>query len=86
VLVTDDFSMGAAYSSAEGLPGAGLAALNAGVDLILVSYDPDLFYPIMDALIRAEASGRLRKDVLERSERRLAAVLPVNHGHAAVRP
>jgi beta-N-acetylhexosaminidase len=86
VLVTDDFSMGAAYSSAGGLPGAGLAALNAGVDLILVSYDPDLFYPIMDALIRAQADGRLRKDALERSEGRLAAVLPVNQGHAAVRP
>jgi beta-N-acetylhexosaminidase len=86
VLVTDDFSMGAAYSSAEGLAGAGLAALNAGVDLILVSYDPDQFYPIVHALIRAGADGRLRKDVLERSDRRLAEVLPVNQGHAAVRP
>lgn len=86
VLVTDDFSMGAAYSSAEGLPGAGLAALNAGVDLILVSYDPDQFYSIMDALIRAETDGRLRKDALDRSEQRLAAVLPVNQGHAAIRP
>lgn len=75
VLVTDDFSMGAVYSSPEKLSGAGVAALNAGVDLILVSYDPDLFYPIMDALIRAQTEGELRQDALERSERRLAARL-----------
>ena len=59
---------------------------NAGVDLILISYDPDLFYPVMDALIRAEADGRLQKALLERSDRRLAAASPVNQGYAAVRP
>ena len=41
VLVTDDFSMGAVYGSKAGIAAAGVAALNAGVDLILVSYDPD---------------------------------------------
>lgn len=86
VLVTDDFSMGAAYSSPGGLAAAGVSALNAGVDLILISYDPDLFYPVMDALIRAEADGRLQKALLERSDRRLAAASPVNQGYAAVRP
>ena len=40
VLVTDDFSMGAAYGSRDGIAAAAVAALNAGVDLLLIAYDP----------------------------------------------
>jgi beta-N-acetylhexosaminidase len=86
ILVTDDFSMGAAYGSAGGLSAAGVSALNAGVDLILISYDPDQFYTVMQALIRAEADGRLQKDPLVRSDRRLAGALPQNQDYAAARP
>ena len=45
ILVTDDFSMGAVYRSTEGWPAASVSALNAGVDLILISYDPDQYFP-----------------------------------------
>jgi beta-N-acetylhexosaminidase len=86
VLVTDDFSMEAAYASAGGLPTAGLAALNSGVDLILISYDPDQFYPVMHALIGAASDGRLQRAQLERSDLRLASAGPVNQGYAAIRP
>ena len=72
VLVTDDFSMAGVYGSDSGLAEASVSALNAGVDLILISYDPDLFYPAMHALLRADQAGLLRKDMLDRSDRRLA--------------
>ena len=71
VLITDDFSMGAITSRPDGIAGAGVAALNAGVDLILVSYDPEQFYPLMDALLQADREGRLRRDMLDRSDERL---------------
>jgi len=74
ILVTDDFSMEAAYGSAGGLAAASVAALAAGVDLILVSYDPDQVYPVMRALLAAEAAGRIGPDALDRSDRRLAAI------------
>jgi beta-N-acetylhexosaminidase len=74
ILVTDDLGMGAAWRSASGLGAAGVAALGAGVDLILISYDPDQVFPVLHALLRAEKSGALASDALEASARRLAEV------------
>jgi len=71
VLVTDDFGMAAVALSREGVAGGAVAALNAGVDLILVSYDPDQYFYIMYELLRADRDGRLRADALEGSKRRL---------------
>src|SRR5262245_2497066 len=71
ILVTDDFCMFAVTKSPEGIGGASVAALNAGVDLILVSYDPDQYYPVMYALLQAERDGRLRTDMLRQSAERL---------------
>ncbi len=72
ILVTDDFSMGAVTLSREGAAGGAVAALNAGVDLILVSYDPDQYFYVMHALLAADRDGTLRADMLERSGKRLA--------------
>ena len=44
ILITDDFSMGAVYASKEGVAAASIAALNAGVDLILIAYDPAHYF------------------------------------------
>jgi len=71
VLITDDFSMGAVYRSPEGIAGGSVAALNAGVDLVLISYDVDQFYVAMDALMRADRAGMLRADALQQSDQRL---------------
>jgi beta-N-acetylhexosaminidase len=71
ILITDDFSMGAVAASRDGIAGSAIAALNAGVDLILVSYDPDQYFPIMDALLEADREGRLRPEALARSDERL---------------
>jgi beta-N-acetylhexosaminidase len=71
ILITDDFSMGAITGSRDGIAGAAVTALNAGVDLILVSYDPDQYFPLMDALLEADSDGRLRQDALVQSAERL---------------
>jgi beta-N-acetylhexosaminidase len=72
VLITDDFGMGAVYRSREGIAEASVAALNAGVDLILVSYDTDQYYAAMHGLLAAERDGRLRPEALRQSDARLA--------------
>jgi beta-N-acetylhexosaminidase len=71
VLITDDFSMGAVYQSREGIAGGSVAALNAGVDLILISYDTDQYFEIMHGLLGAAADGTLRPRELKESDRRL---------------
>ena len=82
VLVTDDFSMAAAYASRGGLAAASVSALNAGVDLILIAFDPDLYYPAMHALLQAAAEGRLELKALDRSDRRLVGAAGSNAGQA----
>lgn len=74
VLITDDFSMGAVSGGKEGVAAASVAALDAGVDLILISYDPAQYFPMMDAVLAAWGDGRLRPAVLAESARRLAGV------------
>jgi hypothetical protein len=55
-----------------GIAAAGVAALNAGVDLILVSDDPAQYFTMMNALITADRAGGLAPVALARSARRLA--------------
>jgi beta-N-acetylhexosaminidase len=74
ILVTDDFSMAAAYETPGRPPAASIAALNAGVDLILVSYDPEQYFPMLHALIAAETDGKLKKAALQQSDLRLSGV------------
>jgi len=69
VLITDDLTMAAAYN--RGLCEVGVGALNAGVDLLLVSYDHEKIYPLLDCLDRARADGRLDLDRLQQSRARL---------------
>lgn len=71
VLITDDFGMRAIHYSRDGIAGGSIEALNAGVDLILISYDPDQYFTAMYALLQADRDGRLRQDALERSVKRL---------------
>jgi beta-N-acetylhexosaminidase len=71
-LITDDFGMTAMVQSRSGVGRGAVEALDAGVDLILVSYDPDLVYPVLDALLQADRAGALDGTALRRSELRLA--------------
>ena len=63
--------MGAVYASQQGVAAASIAALNAGVDLILIAYDPAHFFTMMDAVLAAERDGRLSPAALAASARRL---------------
>ena len=71
ILLTDDLSMGAVTLSREGAAQGAIAALNAGIDLILISYDPDQYFPVMYALLAADRAGTLRTEALEASAARL---------------
>jgi beta-N-acetylhexosaminidase len=71
VLITDDFSMSAVYYSNDGAAQAAIASLNAGTDLILIAYDPDLYFPVTYALLQADADGRLDGAMFRRSDARL---------------
>ena len=61
--------MGAGLRQEAGIAAADVAALNAGVDLILVSYDPSSFN-MMNALITADRAGGLASAALAGSDRR----------------
>jgi beta-N-acetylhexosaminidase len=72
VLITDNFSMLAVYRSSEGMDNGCIQALNAGVDLILISWDADQYYRVMYALLKADRQGKLDREALKRSDQRLA--------------
>jgi beta-N-acetylhexosaminidase len=77
ILITDDF--GAVYRSRDGLAGAAVAAINAGVGFVLVSFDTDQFYTVMHRLLAADRQGRLQPQALRQSDERLSratAALP----------
>ena len=66
--------MAAIYRSHVGIEGGAVQAINAGVDLILVSFDPDQYYLVMHALLDAYRDGQLRRDALNESDQRLEHV------------
>ena len=69
LLVTDDLTMAAAYN--HGLCEATVKGLNAGVDLLLISYDDEKFYESMYCAVAAYKNSSLEEDQLRRSDRRL---------------
>lgn len=59
LLITDDFSMGAVTKSPDGLGGAAVKALNAGVDLILLCTVDESYDILMSALIEADQKSEI---------------------------
>jgi len=57
LLITDDLNMGAAYQ--YGIDQAAKRALDAGVDLLLVSYDPDQYYRALYGAARGWRTGAI---------------------------
>lgn len=71
VLITDDLCMRAIHDAPGSIGQAAVDALNAGVDILLVSYDPDQYYPAMYALLKADEDGRLNRTRLAQSRARM---------------
>lgn len=71
LLVTDDLNMGAVYGL--GIGRIASEALAAGVDLVLVSYDPEQYYRALAGAARALAAGAIAPADLAASDRRLTA-------------
>ncbi len=76
ILVTDDFSMKAAYGDEDGVEWAVVRSLNAGVDLILVSYDNELYYEMMNAALNGYQNFQIRREKLQQSQTRLQQFSP----------
>lgn len=74
IIITDDFSMRAINSSPQAAADAAVRSLNAGSDLILFSYDHDLFYYAFDALMEAQKNGLLYSASLKQSKERLGKI------------
>lgn len=70
VLITDDLNMGAVYR--HGIGRVAAQALAAGVDLILVSYDPEQYFRALHGARLALENGEIPARRLYNSERRLA--------------
>jgi beta-N-acetylhexosaminidase len=70
VLISDDLTMRAAQK--HGQCGSTLAALNAGVDLLLLAYEHEQFYGAMQCAVEALNAGRLDAGLMDSSGLRLA--------------
>jgi beta-N-acetylhexosaminidase len=73
LLITDDLNMGAVYS--DGIDRAATAALDAGVDLILVSYDPDQYYRALYAAAKNWRRGAINSQREAQSATRLDDII-----------
>jgi beta-N-acetylhexosaminidase len=78
LIVTDDFGMGAILGSKDGIGEAAVKALNAGVDLVLLSNSDKHFDTVMTALIKADREDLIRKDLESETFRR---ILHASNGH-----
>ena len=75
LLITDDMSMGAIFDSPRGICGSSIDSLNAGVDIVLISYDFHKYYRVVSCLMDAYRDGELDKEMLEVSDKRLESFL-----------
>jgi beta-N-acetylhexosaminidase len=73
LVVTDDLCMAAISDAPGGMAAAAVSALAAGVDLLLVAYDPDQVYRVLAGLLDSQydaVGSRARLDAFHRRLRR----------------
>lgn len=83
IVVTDDLCMFPAFYGDGGIEAAAVRAINAGVDELLIAYDPDQYYRAMAALIRARRSGALDRREIAASAARITAFAARSRSTAA---
>ncbi|MCK6545237.1 glycoside hydrolase family 3 protein [Myxococcota bacterium] len=81
LVITDDLAMKPTYEAPGGIGESAVRALGAGIDLVLVAYDPDQWWIVMAALLDADDAGRIdaakvAKSRLRRDDRARALALP----------
>lgn len=81
LLITDDFSMGAITTSKSGIGAAAVKSLDAGADLVLVSYLEKHFDNVMSAMLAADAEGAIDASTRRTSRDRIARVLGAAGGN-----
>lgn len=69
ILITDDLNMGAVYQ--RGIGRVASEALVAGVDLVLVSYDPDQYFRAIYGAAQALKAGKIGQKTLSTAWQRL---------------
>lgn len=74
LVITDDFSMGAITRSQGGIGNAAVKTLNAGSDIVLVSYMEKHFDTVMSALLAADQAGDIDTSARESSVARIGRV------------
>ena len=75
LLITDDFSMGAIAHSKGGVGAAAVKSLDAGADIVLVSFVEHHFDIIMSALLAADADNAVDRVQAAASRDRIARIV-----------
>lgn len=75
LLITDDLNMGAVFR--KGICNTAVTALSAGVDLLLISYDPDQYFAAITCAANAFEQGEFDPQALAYSRKRIQSV--ANH-------
>ncbi|MEO1204919.1 MAG: glycoside hydrolase family 3 N-terminal domain-containing protein [Pseudomonadota bacterium] len=75
LVITDDFYMGAIRKRRGGMGKAAVDALNAGSDIVLISRDASELYPVIYKVLKAYQDGKLDKQMLAASRKRLDAAI-----------
>ncbi len=83
LVITDDFSMGAITRSKGGVGKAAVATLNAGSDIVLVSYLEKHFDAVMTILLAADQAGDIDTATRSASRDRIARVIKLAGQSAA---
>lgn len=78
LLITDDFSMGAITRGKGGISKAVVSTLNAGSDIVLVSYMEKHLDTVMSALLAADQAGEFDETVRATSRKRLERIAASN--------
>ncbi|MBK8394056.1 MAG: glycoside hydrolase family 3 protein [Leptospiraceae bacterium] len=71
ILITDDMNMGPMIYFKGGIGNAAVTGINAGLDILLVSYDGQQIYEVLYSLIESNEKGNLDQKRLEESNKRL---------------
>lgn len=76
LVMTDDLCMRAVTNLRRDIGTAAIDALNAGADLLLVTWDVEQVYPVLANLLAAAGNGRLDPAMMSRSKARLDLLAP----------